>query len=377
MIETLVLSEPVAPPWHHDPRALVRNLVRHCPDVQHHVLTTADAQLELDHVTEERFYSEREAVDGTAASISQNARMLLRLLRPDQQRLYHLFMPLDSPATRMARRVLSMKQRATVQTVVQTPQSFDDIEKLLFADRVVALSEHTKQRLEAAGVDGVIHVPPGITPPVAYDSTQRLLHRAEFGFAADRAAVVFPGHYGPDRAAFLFAAAIEQLAPAIDLTFAFACHVRNEAERAVEQQLKARLSHLVERRRVRFIGDLQRRDALLAAADLVVYPNTSTAGQLDVPLVLLDSLAARTPILISDLAPQNEVLGTATRAPRAPVGHAVPPRDPDALAAAIAEMVCDKPRLDAMGHSGRIWVDARYHARSMGAAHALLYLSLE
>ena len=39
-----------------------------------------------------------------------------------------------------------------------------------------------------------------------------------------------------------------------------------------------------------------RSHALLAAADLVVYPNTSTAGQLDVPLVLLDSLAARTPI---------------------------------------------------------------------------------
>lgn len=377
MTETLLISEPVAPPWSHEARALVRDLVRHCPDVRHRVLSTEGHRLDLDHVTEEAVYPAAAESDRWEAGWLQDAKLLARLVRPDAQAIYHVFLPLGHRTTRLVRSVLAVKKRTTVQTVLSCPDADADLDDLLFADRVVALSELAAARLRAAGRDGVVHIPPGIAPPVSYDSARRLLQRSEFGFAADRPAIVYAGPLGGTGGARAFAAAIELLAPVIDLTFAYVCPVRDDEDERVLAELRARLSHLVERRRVRFVADVGRRRELFSAADLIVDPSTSTQGRLDIPRALLEAMAERTPVLVADVAPLNEILGTAGRAPPSPVGRSVAPHDAETLASAIAEMICDPTGLSRMGHAARLWVDDRYHARSMGAAHALLYLSLE
>ena len=115
MIETLLISKPIAPPWHDSGKNLVRDLVRHCPEVAHRVLTTRGFSLDLDHVTEEPLYGKPGAF---APGLLQNARVLARLLRPDRQQVYHFFFAPNPRTSSVARLALTFKRRATVQTII-------------------------------------------------------------------------------------------------------------------------------------------------------------------------------------------------------------------------------------------------------------------
>jgi glycosyltransferase involved in cell wall biosynthesis len=374
VIETLIVSRPVAPPWNDSGKNLVRDLVTHCTEVQHRVLSVRGFSLDLGHVTEEPIYT---SDDAFRPKLADQARVFARLLRPGGRRIVHFVLPWeDERSRRLARVALSFRHQAVVQTLLTAPRSSAGMRKRLFGNRIVTLSEHTTRLLEAAGVPGVVHIPPGVTPPQSSGTSDRALFREEFDLAADRPVVVYPGDYGASRAAETFAEAVEKLASVLDVTFVFACRHKRLGDEAEEGRLRARLAHLVERRRVRFVGETDRIRGLLAAADLVCLPAASSSGMTDIPLVLLEALAAGTPVLVGDVAPMNEVLGTHRQRPERPVGQAVDPNDAEAVATAIAAMVCDRDALREMGKAGRKWIDARFHARYMGAAHEMLYLSL-
>ena len=108
----------------------------------------------------------------------------------------------------------------------------------------------------------------------------------------------------------------------------------------------------------------------------MVLPAECSYAKMDIPLVLLEALAERTPVVVADVAPLNEVLGTAAARPDEPVGTAVPPLDPVALADAICTLLADAVRRERMGAAGRRWVASRFDAPAMARAHAELYRSL-
>jgi len=373
MIEVLLVSKPITPPWNDSGKNLVRDLIRHCPDMALHVLTTPGTTFDLDHVTAETVYG---ATGRFAPGLVQNARVLLRLLRPDRQSIYHFFFAPNPRTSSMARRVTTLKRRTTVQTVMSVPASFENVERLIFADRVVTLSEHTTQQLAAAGVPGLVHIPPGIDPPPPLTDGERARARQELGLPLDRPVVVFPGDYEFSQAAHTLAEAIPRVLEHVDATFVYACRMKREASRASGEEIQRRLAPQAERGRVLFLGETRRIRELLSCADLVILPSESTYAKMDIPLVLLEALAEHTPILVADVAPLNEVLGTAAHAPPSPVGRAVAPLDPQALADGIGELISAPDDLGAMGTAGAAWVNERFHARSMGAAHVDLYRSL-
>ncbi|HZT53534.1 MAG TPA: glycosyltransferase family 4 protein [Gaiellaceae bacterium] len=103
--------------------------------------------------------------------------------------------------------------------------------------------------------------------------------------------------------------------------------------------------------RVRALG-LIAEDALrheLARADVLAAP--SLAGE-SFGVVLLEAMAAGLPVVASDIAGYRDVLP-----PEA--GRLVPPGDPAALAAALAELLADRELRERMGEAGRR-ASARY-----------------
>ena len=373
MAETLLVSKPLAPPWNDSGKNLVRDLVRHCTDLRHRVLTVRGFSLGLPHVTEEPIYGDSGSF---SPSLWQNARVLARLLQPDRQDLYHFFFAPNPRTSGIARIATALKGRKTVQTVMSVPTSFDDVERLLFADRVVVLSRWTHARLVVAGVDGVVHIPPGIDPGEPVPEASHPAIRQAFGFPPDLPVVVFPGDYEFSRAADTLAGAIPEVLADTDAVFVYACRMKRDESRGIEKRIRAQLASHEERGSVKFVGEIPNIGELLAVADLVVLPSASTYAKMDVPLVLLEALAAGTPVVVADVAPLNEVLGTDDRRPETPVGRAVTPDDAGALAAAVGELLADPDRRQRMGRAGRAWVTDRFSAAAMGAAHGALYREL-
>ena len=185
--------------------------------------------------------------------------------------------------------------------------------------------------------------------------------------------MVFPGDLEIGQAAWTLARAIPRVLARADVSFVFACRHKLPTWSTVSSQLRAELAAPLRSGHVVFVGETQHLRALLAVAALVALPAESSFGKMDIPLVLLEALAEETPVLVADVEPLREILGTDAARPEAPVGLAVPPLDPAALADAIVDLVGRTAALQAMGRAGRRWVERRFDARAMAKAHAAVY----
>jgi glycosyltransferase involved in cell wall biosynthesis len=106
---------------------------------------------------------------------------------------------------------------------------------------------------------------------------------------------------------------------------------------------------------VRFPGraDAARVRALLAAARALVVPSTYEG----MPLVILEAMAAGLPVVASRVSGIPEVVVDGE------TGWLVPPEDPEALGAALRELLADEDEARRRGAAGKRRVDERFRPR--------------
>lgn len=331
----LMISKPVAPPWNDSSKNLVKDLALAGRRYRYHVLTPPGFRLPGSSVSEP-IYRGRGAF---SPALLQNLRPLRRLLTRDGIELAHFFFAPNPKASGAARLALFARPRRSIQTVCSCPASFRRAERLLFADRVVVLSEHTRQAFIAAGIPParLTLIRPGIRIPAPLTHEQRLAVRRRHGIPADHAVVIYPGDYQFSTAAETVARAAVALRHRPGLSFVFACRIKQQASRLEEQRIRELLAAAGLRDRIRLYNDVPDIIELLGACDLCVLPAESLYAKMDLPLVLIEALALGVPLVVADLPPLNEILV-------GDVGLAVPPADPDALASAIATLL-DNPAL--------------------------------
>lgn len=209
------------------------------------------------------------------------------------------------------------------------------------ASRVIVDSEHTRQdvlELLGAPADQVITVPLGISPDLARpDAAAVAEFRASRGLPADYLLYV-----GARKAHKNLALLIEALArmPAASRPPL----VLSGGPLAAD----APLAQLVDRMGVNGalhfadVRDDAALSCLYAGASLYVHP--SLAEGFGLPP--LEAMACGTPVLSSDAGSLPEVVGDA--------GHLLPPRDPDAWAHAIDQLLCDGAERARLAAAGRI-----------------------
>ncbi len=114
---------------------------------------------------------------------------------------------------------------------------------------------------------------------------------------------------------------------------------------------------------VRFLGHRDDVPALLAAADLFVLPSRFEGH----PLAALEALAMGLPVVGTRVCGLDEAVISGE------TGLLVEPDQPEALAAAVIELLGAPERCRRMGQAGRRLVGERYNARRMAWATMALY----
>lgn len=114
---------------------------------------------------------------------------------------------------------------------------------------------------------------------------------------------------------------------------------------------------------VRLLGPRDDVPELLAAADLFVLPSLWEG----LPMALLEAMASGLPVVATEVSGTRQVV-----APEA-TGIIVPVRDPDALAAAMRQLLADPLRARAMGQAGRERIVRGHSVEGQARAHAALY----
>ncbi len=362
----LMVSKPVTPPWNDSTKNLVRDIVSQGGDFTFHVMTTPGAPPLGPRVVAESIYSDSGAF---SPSLAANLRVMGRLLQPRGHDLYHFFFAPNPRSSAAARLAMRLRRRPSLQTVCSLPRSFAGVASLLFADRVVTVSESTRRRLEAEGVTGLRTILPGIERVPPLPPEQRARTRAALGLGEGPVAL-FAGDYEFSSAARTFTEALLRVGPRLPAArFVFACRIKTAAARAAEAELRAQVLAAGLAERVIFLNQVDEMRELLAAVDLQVMPADSTYAKMDLPLVLLEGLQEGVPVLVADVDPLREILA-------ADVGRAVPPRDPAALAAIMEGLLRDRAQLRALGERGRELVRERFDAARMAREYQALYREL-
>lgn len=137
---------------------------------------------------------------------------------------------------------------------------------------------------------------------------------------------------------------------------------------AGEGSLRPSLNELSARLRlentVTFLGWRSNVAGFLSGLDLLAMPsNWEPFG-----LSAAEAMSLRLPVIATAVDGLPEVLGD--------TGLLIPPRDPQALAAAVLELAADPERRRSMGERGRSRVEDLYSERRMVEAHERLYLQL-
>jgi len=359
----MMVSKPVRPPWTDSSKNLVRDVVTWSERTHYALMGGADFEPAWPRVRWDPVYKD---VGRYAPGLKQNLRAFGHLLGADAQvGLFHFFFAPNPLTCNALRPIAALKRRPTVHSVCSVPSSFEGIERLLFADVVVALSEWTSSRLTEAGVGGVRHIPPGIDPSVLQpDPSSDLPDRLG---VRDRAVILFAGDYEIGGGAEALVEALPQvLERAPDAVLILACRLKTAKAKEHEERVrdKARAAGLADR--IVFLNEVDRMGDLLALAQVVTLPVTSTYRKMDIPLVLLEAMALGIPVVVSETDPIRETVAHGG-------GFAVASGDPAVLGSSIGSLLADGARRETLGEQGRAAVAGFWHARRTASQYEDLY----
>lgn len=244
---------------------------------------------------------------------------------------------------------------------------------LFITDKVVTLSEYGRKKILDLGIPNVITIPPGI----CIDHWQRVGGETN-GYKKmlsmeGRPVVFFPGHFGEGMGADVMLQALPRIAAQIpDVLIVFACRIRSQADLIKERDAQRRLSADKLADNVRFyntIGDIH---PFIGASDLAALPLETMREKIDLPTTLIEFMAAGKAIVLSDLAPMNEILATPEGLDRW-AGALVHPGDSQELSECIIGLLKDASARAKMGQRGQEHANTRFDIRITAEQYLNLY----
>lgn len=287
--------------------------------------------------------------------------------------LYHFIYRPYPLSSWLARLVPAFRRQPTIHTVAASAGPDRMARSLFFARCVVAQSRQGKHKLEALGLDNVRYIPAAIhVRPWAAVTRRAESFKAALGLE-DHLAVLFPGHYGPGYGADTLLEAVPHILRAVpQARFIFACRPRKAGDTRREEEARRLLHEAGLGHAVRFFNTVDNMQRLVGAADLTVLPLQTMHDKVDIPTTLLESLAATRPVIVSDLAPMNELFEEGDGA----IGRLTPPGDAAALADAVVELLKDASLRCQMGARGQALMFRRYDMAAVAKQYDELYRTI-
>lgn len=363
----LFVSKPIVAPFHDGTKCLVRDIASNLTEIEPEVMATAGA-------------SAPERPGGGPAweiapvytssghftpSLGENLRAALWVAARSRADAWHFVFAPNPKSSAVGRALRALRRVPVLQTVASPPRDMSRPQRLLFGDVVVAQSRWTAERLREGYGDGSaaprLEVIPPPVPAIQRRSAEAVAQvRSALRLEPDAPLFVYPGDLevssGAEQVARLVAPIVE-LDPRARVVFAY----RQKTPRADEiaQSLAARLDPT----QVRFskhLGDIL---ALIQGATGVLFPVDDLWGKVDLPIVLLESMALGVPVLALNEGPLRDLQGAELL-----------PAEDRAWVEAVAALLAG--RGEELGARGRQAAESHFGAAHVAARYERLYLEL-
>ena len=320
--EVLLVSPPVAPPYHQGISRLARDLAAGGHDFDYRVMGFRGQQILGGRARVEPVYG-----TGPGRGFTAHIRLMARLIRPDRCGTHHFLMGTNPGAATATRMLLKVTGKPSVHTLPALPEAEHKVRDLMFGDRIVTLTEATALLLRSAGLTNVSVIRPGM--PVAETRTDKMLSRARLnsipGMPRWEDATVFLclHHRTLAKGSDTFIHAAELVASKHNtVRFALVNIDRDDGSHESISTLRKRVRDAGLMSRMCVLEHVDDMDALLGAIDVIVLPAASLGPMVDTPYPVLKSMALGKPAILSTLPTLDELHGlgegTLTISPGAP-----------------------------------------------------------
>jgi phosphatidylinositol alpha-1,6-mannosyltransferase len=367
VLRVLFVSKPIAPPWHDGSKNLVRDIAANLARAQPTVFTIPGAPSIGPRVMQEPLYR---SAGEFAPALMANARVMARLAKGDAQDIWHFVFAPNAASSAGARLVRSLRRAMgwkghIVQTVASAPKNFSEVRRWIFGDRVVVLSEWMRGRLLGAGVaarDLRVIPPCAAKPPKVTPEDARRV-RARLGLG-DGPIVVYPGDYEVSSGALAVVNAARSVARSVpDVKFVFACRMKTKGAAAAKKKLTEEIAGQGLTERILQVGEIDDLHTLLGTASAVAFPVDELYGKIDLPLVVLESLALGVPLVLARGGPLESI----------EAARFVEPGDARGLAIELVHLLTNETASREIADRGLLAYEARYSPRVVAAQYDDLY----
>lgn len=313
------------------------------------------------------------ALPGRLSSLAWRPLSMLSLAVATRPGIRHYFFTPTARVVAHLQRLHRLRPGPTVQTLCSTPADHVALAPLVFADRVVALSEHTRQRLLDEGVapHRVVHIPPAVAPP-AETSRQALRRRVRhrLGLTQETPLVLYMGDYDTAGAARAVCAALPAVLERTVAHAVLACRPKGADHRRVRDAVHGALSwRPAMRSRIHLLSTIDWSAELAAGVDVALFPARRLPDKMDLPLALLESMVAGVPAVVAASGPLADLV-------RASAAQGVDPENPAQLAAETVNLLRNPDHHARAAANARRWWAKEATPQILMERHWALYEDL-
>ncbi len=241
------------------------------------------------------------------------------------------------------------------------------------SDRVIAYSQYSKNKLEAAGINNVQLIRPGIDTekfrPIDSRASKSL--KTDLGIDTSDFVITYPGEYLRLGDMDTIVKTIIQISSQIkSMKLVLACRIRNKQEADKKLEIIQTFKEAGLESSVIYTDTVADMAALFNLSDIVMFPaEKMSRGKFVIPLAVIEAMACAKPVIISDIdelaeLSQNNNLLT------------IQAGSSDDLADKIMYLYHSKETRDEIGDNARDYVVANFNIDNTTYEHQKLYSKL-
>jgi phosphatidylinositol alpha-1,6-mannosyltransferase len=357
--DLFLITKPVAPPWDDGSKVLARDLAEYIedrrvivPTLKSPVYRPTNEKIEVAPIFDQ--------TNGFYMNLRNKVRTLLYILKIPINSMAHIIVAPKSLSSHIIKLVLRVRGIKSIQTL-----SHSDIgAKSICSDNIVTLTHHTKKNLEKLGIDNIKVLPPAV-------DMNRLMTGGASEYTTNYKRMIYAGGFDDDATIAFFMNLIPRvLGIRDDVLFSFTVRLKTGRDIQNERVLRDFIHAEMFDTHCEFFNRVENMPELIRNSYLHVFPAEKYAGKVDIPIVLLETMALGIPIICSDAAPINEIK-------LSDPSCMIPAGNRDRFALKIEQFLADPAYYHRVSTSNRAQFEKYYSSDVISALYAKIYDEIE
>jgi len=358
-----MVTRPIGEPWNEGGKNLAYNIARNIKNNKINLLVKNNFSNKVPkNIYLEKIYS---SSNKRKVSFLDKLRLFIRLSLIDDLDCYHFIFTPEIYSSLFSRIILKLKNKKSIQTIPTLIENKKFINSLIFAEKIVVLSDYTRNFLINKGFENVIKINPGIDinlfKPEKKDS--KLINELNL---KNKFVILVPGELEPRRGTRVMLKSLINLRNSEIIFFIFSYRKDNNKKHLKEKKFIKSILNKYKINNFVFLEDFNNIKKLINISDIVVYPTLDMNEKQEIPMILLECLAMKKPVIITDVPPLNEIL-------KSNCGKKINKGDFYKLSQGILNLKNNKRLRLKMGENGRIMVMKYFNMINAAKEYEKLY----